>query len=252
MNNHLEGDSFSSPKMKKKQRRDGIIVGEITIYPSVLYLYYAEWRGDVYLLDTFLQLVSKRPTTSVDAMIPGVTLHHILRHPPTSSSIKAAKQNLDAEFVNAFVENYVSTFRDNMARLLRMGIRPDARFSDLISSKRATIDSLVLLYAEVDRELFLSWLYATLKGNLSGRFMCSRINHLSMVLCWKGIVEWISPIPQAVSDLSNGERRGLMILALARNRPAGENVFAQLPRDLLRLLFYWIQWSLPQNLTTVR
>lgn len=71
-------------------------------------------------------------------------------------------------------------------------------------------------------------------------------NALARILVWKGYCNADQMQYVVFSHLFAKEEESLILLAMARNRPAGECVFAQLPKDVLfRVIFPWIKWSLP-------
>lgn len=218
-----------------------------------LYLYQVEWQGHTYFLDPFLELVGKESSIDVD----GVTLFYAqeLQCYPLYENIQRARGKLGKDLVNAFVAVYIEQFSGKVNILLRMGIHPEEsnNNNNSVSSSLTTADVVPLfllsLYTESSRDLYLSWTYAFLRQRKKYQWRDrNHVHYLARVLCWKGKLEWELSVPCSLELLYNGEERGLALLAMARNRPAGENVFAQLPRDLMKMIFDWIQWSLPLEL----
>lgn len=168
-----------------------------------------------------------------------------LGKPPSQTYIEKARLELGNDFMDAFVKAY--TRRGRFQYSLRMGVYPNNGIAIESSSDfEKNMVTLLSLYEEKKRDLYVSWLYFFFRNQKERQVeFIPRIHYLTKVLCWKGLASWRYPIPNAIQNLDGGERRGLMIIAMARNRSRGQSVFAQFSRDLLKLLFHWIQWSLP-------
>lgn len=243
---------------KQKTAATTAIVKEIHagLSNSRLYLYQVEWLGNIYFLDKFLELVGQEPATGAITLIDvdETNIFYVddLEYAPLFADIQRARGKLGKGLVDAFVSVYAEHFWTDVKILLKMGIRPcENNKGDPIYLSALGIVPLLLLslYMDTARDLYLSWTYEFLRQHKSYRWRdCSRVHYLSRVLCWKGKLEWLFSVPRPLQQLHHGETRGLTLLAMARNRPAGESVFAQLPRDLMKMIFDWIQWSLPLEL----
>lgn len=177
-----------------------------------------------------------------------------LQHPPGDSQcIANARITLGNKFVDAFLDVYKTSCFDYIPKLLRMGIYPNNNNNKLLEDAK-TAALIFTTYKDNARDVSLTWMYQILlkckKEDILNYFhsRTSVIHHLTKVLCWKGYMRWSHEVPDQLEQLYKGEARGLTLIAMARNRPCGQNVFSQLPRDVLNLLFSWIQWSLPIDL----
>lgn len=236
-----------------KKQKTALKVKEIlrTIGGS-LFLYQVEWEGEFYYLDAFLCLAARQQDAfSFEPTF--IFCSSKLQHPPRDCQcIANARITLGNEFVDAFLDVY-KPITGNIQQLLRMGIYPNNNNDKLLEdAKTATL--IFATYKDNARDVSLTWMYRVLmkckKEDIS-YYLISRtsvIHHLAKLLCWKGYMRWSQTVPDQLEQLYNGEARGLALIAMARNRPRGQNLFAQLPRDVLNLLFGWIQWSLPIDL----
>jgi hypothetical protein len=237
-----------------KKQKTALKVKEIlrTIGNS-LFLYQVEWEGEFYYLDAFLCLAARQQ--NLFSFEPTFIFRSSkLQHPPRDSQcIANARITLGNEFVDAFLDVY-KPISGNIQQLLRMGIYPHNSNNNKLIEDAKTAAVIFAIYKDNARDLSLTWMYRVLmkcKKEDIAHYLASRtsvIHHLAKLLCWKGYMRWSQKVPDQLEQLYNGEARGLALIAMARNRPRGQNVFAQLPRDVLRLLFGWIQWSLPIDL----
>jgi hypothetical protein len=172
------------------------------------------------------------------------------RSPPYFyGKIQEAKKQLDPEIFDAIYTCYRPVRKwEDFARFGEMP--PDYiinklsfnDFEDLhmnynIQSDQAYLDLVTRILLRFLRNIVYfrtSWIQHT------------HTNALARILVWKGFCNPDQLQYVVFSDLVAKEEESLILLAMARNRPVGESVFAQLPKDVLfRILFPWIKWSLP-------
>ena len=107
------------------------------------------------------------------------------------------------------------------------------------------------------RELFLILLFRYLRVAQEGfvGLHCTSLYFTSIIaiLTWKGYASWYPTDAQyfLFKKFINKEEESLVMIAMARNRPKGQNFFAQMPRDVFRLILDWSKWSLPFNISSV-
>lgn len=177
-------------------------------------------------------------------------LFYECRNPPYFyGKIQQAKGKLAPEIFDAIYECYRPVRKwEDFARFGEMP--PDyiidklsySDFNDLhmnynIQSDQAYLDlvtRILLRFLRKQAYFPTSWVQNT------------HANALTRILVWKGYCNPDQLQYFVFSHLVAKEEESLILLAMARNRPAGESVFAQLPKDVLfRVIFPWIKWSLP-------
>lgn len=217
----------------------------LTMIKSHLLFYEVQFRGLYYLLDPRLYLY-RVASKSLGKLSHTWVSNKYMKCPCASDLDRLCVEHV--ELAHAIRKQYVlHTLKNfNVAVFVYMGVRPQ---EVMVQKDIASIDIYTLYnYCNcnsTNRELCTSWLYFLLQTDKHIRLTeCSTVNPLLLILYWK---RRIVPVYyfDLFSHLYNGERRGLMQIALARNRPKGENVIAQFPRDLIKMIFEWVEWSLP-------
>lgn len=101
-------------------------------------------------------------------------------------------------------------------------------------------DSDMLLF------IMFAYLKTVPKKPLPALMYCQgRFDLAVRILIWKGYQN-PSGYPSLFGPLYGKEEEGLILIAMARNRPRGDNVFAQMQKDVLfRKIYPLIRWSLP-------
>jgi hypothetical protein len=225
----------------------------LTVIKNRLLFYEVCFRGLYYLLDSHLYLY--RITEKDMGTMYYMRVSDQYENAPDSADLNRLRAK-HSELACAIRKQYLLNLPKNtkMSEFIRIGIHPHE--VTLRKGFMAISDYFNSLYDYCSSnsnnlDLCISWLYVLLRGGKCPRLTENiTVNPLVVILYWK---QHVSPTYyfNCFSHLYGGERRGLMQIALARNRPRGENIFAQFPRDLMKMIFDWIQWSLPLNLSAV-
>jgi hypothetical protein len=189
-----------------------------------------------------------------ESLVAKFRLFYECRNPPYFyGKIQQAREKLAPEIFDALYECYrpVRKWED----FARFGEMPP----DYIINKLSSNDFYDLhmnyniesdqAYLDLVTRIMLRFLrnqYFIRELNSKRLIQPTDTNVLARILVWKGYCTPDQPQYVVFSHLFAKEKESLILLAMARNRPAGESVFAQLPKDVLfRLIFPWIKWSLP-------
>ena len=159
-------------------------------------------------------------------------------NPPTIVFVRKAKRRLDADIFNTLIQCY----QKHVSYTWQQTVLP---IDDL------DINRLISTYDDDPCDYLLQMLFSYLQKQTKPLFIHTGslyFNNMVRVLTWKGYVKWLPHrLQQTVFDhLINKEMESLFLITLARNRPAKDNFFAQMTKDVLfKKIFPLIKWSLP-------
>jgi hypothetical protein len=195
----------------------------------------------------FIQEYSRFP----ESLVARFRLFYECRNPPYFyGKIQEAKQKLAPEIFEALYTCYtpVKKWED----FVRFGEMPSDYIINRLTSN--DLNDLHMNYniitdqahSDLVTRIFLRFLRNQSSKNHGDWMWTTHTNVLARIFVWKGFCNPAQLQYVVFSHLVNKEEESLILLAMARNRPAGESVFAQLPKDVLfGLVFPWIKWSLP-------
>lgn len=233
---------------------ESVEVREImTVIRSSLLYYEVLFQDSYYILDPELRLCCITNKATQQSHHAWVCKEY--RTPPRSIHFDRLKVE-HPELSSAIRKSYLSHLFEQqkpLHELVKMGVIPEEVGYYDTSTIMGDLQNLYWNCTRNNFDLSLRWIYHLLR--IRNKEKCRLYetytpNPLLSILYWKDCIydryylDWFS-------HLKGGERKGLMQVALARNRPKGENVFAQFPKDLLHLIFEWVQWSLPLNLNII-
>jgi hypothetical protein len=240
--------------MAKRARIEGdsVEVKEIlSLIKNTLLMYEVAYHGRFYVLDPYLNILTVRDESIQEIERKTHFISTAYANPPEGSGLKRLRM-VDADLANSIVWSYLnfSHTGDQLKRYLRMGMYPN-ECPVIHSLDHTCLDFICSKYNANEDDLYKTWLYYFLRryDNLYVQ-QTIYVNYLYKICYWKKRIMFDpnSLNYSLLSPLYGGERAGLMLIALARNRPKRENIFAQFPRDLVRMIFDWVEWSLPDML----
>lgn len=238
--------------MKKRKTAIARVTEVRVLISDKVVLYQVEWLGAVYILDSKMCLVrilhSLLTPQDMDQLC---FIANDLKAPPCEAHLRCARSALGAEFVKAFIQDYMERYENlRMSTFLHMGLQP---YHERPVRIRISLSDLLIIFAHdinaVERfDLYMQWFYFVLQKHPTQRITHDASpNLLLKAFFWKGVAPRQMRVNTLLySDIT--ERDGLILLWMAHKRPRGENVFTLLLRDVFRLLLEWVQWSLPLNL----
>jgi hypothetical protein len=182
-----------------------------------------------------------------------VCYEEVQKPPKIFEHIQRAKKTLELEVFNALYQCYRP--ENDWVDYLNMGNIPPTNVMQNFDT--SCLEDLMIYYDdcqnEEHRRLYIHTLFIYLK-TCKTQFYLSLAklhnNTITRILVWKNYIDITFPeiFYRAYTHLINKEETGLILIAMARNRPIRENVFAQFPKDLLfKIIFPLIRWSYPLN-----
>jgi len=240
--------------MSKRARIEGdsVEVKEIlSLIKNTLLMYEVAYRGRFYVLDPYLNILTVRDESIQEIERKAHFISTAYANPPKGLDLKRLRM-VDADLANSIVWSYLnfSHTGDQLKRYLRMGIYPN-ECPMIHLAHHTCLDFICSNYSANEDELYKTWLYYFLRryDNLYVQ-QTIYVSYLYKICYWKKRIMFDSNSLNysLLAPYYGGERAGLMVISLARNRPKGENIFAQFPRDLVRMIFDWVEWSLPDML----
>jgi len=191
------------------------------------------------LLDRFWCFIREYDSNPVE-MISMCVCYYEHSNPPEIAFVRKAKEILDTDIFDCLIQCYQSH-------------APYTWKYSILPVEEISITNLILIYDHDPNDYLLYVLFSYLRKQkhtkpiyISGsRFF---FNNMVRVITWKGYVKWHPYHNQyhVLNHLVNKEDESLLLLAMARNRPAKDNFFAQMNKDVLfKEIFPLIKWSLP-------
>lgn len=239
----------SFKKLKKSKKSDFICHEIYTSYGHDVSFYHV-WLEDVeYLLDSQWRLVDlPKPSTLFwgDFEDLFVVQKNTCDNYPCFEDISKAKKTLPPSLFNALSKAYIKGLLD----YVEFNRLPEKGYP----YKDGTAENLIMHYDKCNstqnREACVKILFDYLKITKGNVFLSTKgtasiyLNDIVKILTWKDLLKWNFHI--FYSKLQGGEDRLLFMLACARKRKAGNNFFAQFPKDVMfGILFPILKWSLP-------
>lgn len=163
---------------------------------------------------------------------------------PEFEDIQMAKRELDPRVFDVLFNSYVKTLAD----YVEFDTIPPSYILESILTPSLLIEHFHKCVSRANRDACLRILFSLFNANLHWykyRFTFNYVNEATCILAWKGCIN-CENYYTIYSSIDGQEQVVLKLLACARNRPNGNNSFAQMPKDILfGLIFPLIKWSLP-------
>jgi hypothetical protein len=251
----FSGSSSSFKKLKtskgsKVSKESNFVCHEIyTSYGYDVSFYHVWLDGVEYLLDSQWRLNELPEQTTFMGNFEDffVVQKNTCDHYPSFEDISKAKKTLPSSLFEALSRAYIKGLLD----YVEFDVVPKKGYP----YKSGTAETLIMHYEKCNsrqnREacvrILFDYLRTVKKENvhLSTKATAAiYLNDMVKILTWKNVLHWNYHI--FYSKLQGGEDRLLIMLACARKRRAGDNFFAQFPKDVMfGILFPLLRWSLP-------